>query len=342
VRADHAGAAEVEAKHLAGLAILVATEPRRRPDLTPPLALLAGRLAREELNLRPWSADAWQMLGICSLALGAQGPAAVPDPTAPMTPARQSWDPIQSLSYAQAAYNLRQALQRSPNDFAALETLRTLMHKRGMLDSALDAARRLAQLRPRTSRQSLVLSELNRQLPDLERQVAESKGRVRNRWKNLDELAADLNVCLDHGLLETALSLLGPRFEEVQMPWELADRFAGVCMHLGYPDRARRVWQKTAADTPAARARTWERIGSSYLAEGRCREALDAYRKSLDEAPDLVDAHWGLARVYMEVGDAKSASEHSQAGLRLARRSTERQAFEDIRRLVEPYARSDG
>jgi len=57
----------------------------------------------------------------------------------------------------------------------------------------------------------------------------------------------------------------------------------------------------------------WNNLGLVYWLDGRFREAIAAYEKTLAIDPEDLNAHYNLMRVYRATGDRKNAEIHDAA-----------------------------
>ncbi len=116
------------------------------------------------------------------------------------------------------------------------------------------------------------------------------------------------------------------------------NRAATLRLHLGEPARARELWQKAAPVPPQSAIRD-ARIGASYLVENDFEAARRYYRQALAAKPDLFEAHYGLAVLEQDSGNAAAALEAARAAVRSAPDDAASSAARVIAARVAPYAR---
>ncbi|MFL5244645.1 MAG: tetratricopeptide repeat protein [Gemmataceae bacterium] len=277
-----------------------------------PWLLLSLDRTQQALREDPESAAAWITRGNCF------GMLLFDNERAPVGP-HEDWDPTLSLGWAQSTFCFRQALERAPDNEIVLQTLLQSFGARRMIDAQRDIGARLLA----TGR--------------LAREQAEAIRRL------LDRVAPPINSPAGHGkeLFDTAVRLLqsGRPIEATLLAekvdqrgqtwtWPVADRLAGVFMHLGYPRKARLIWER-AGGAPSEAVRL-ERLASTYWVEGESDEAVNLYRKSLAADPGHSETNWALAWLYAQRGDATFA--HG-ACLQFKRTSPTSRLNEEISRL---------
>jgi tetratricopeptide (TPR) repeat protein len=75
------------------------------------------------------------------------------------------------------------------------------------------------------------------------------------------------------------------------------------------------------------------------LVTGLLRQSVETYREVLKIAPENIDAHFGLARAYLDLGDAPNSYAESQRTLELPGLSDEqRHNLEWMAELARPFA----
>jgi tetratricopeptide (TPR) repeat protein len=120
--------------------------------------------------------------------------------------------------------------------------------------------------------------------------------------------------------------------------WPLAERVAGMYLHLGQPAEARSVWERAPAPSPAVRNC---RLAETYWVERDHDTAARLYRAALAEDPRLTDACWGLAVLEAQRGDAAAALRACRDGLRLSLRERQRADLQALAALLTPFGPAD-
>jgi hypothetical protein len=87
--------------------------------------------------------------------------------------------------------------------------------------------------------------------------------------------------------------------------WPCLDAVACCYLQLGYPDKARHVWER-AKGAPTEGTRL-VRIAATHWTERNLTEALRIYKNVQATEPGLPDVGWSLAWLHTEMGDAASA-----------------------------------
>jgi adenylate cyclase len=83
--------------------------------------------------------------------------------------------------------------------------------------------------------------------------------------------------------------------------------YAGALLVACRPQEAIPMFQKAIRLNPNASARTFAMLGQALRMAGRFEEAVSAYKKSLQRAPDFVIAHIGLGATYSFMGRENEA-----------------------------------
>jgi tetratricopeptide (TPR) repeat protein len=307
-----------------------ALQAHRRPDLARPQVLLgldyAGRIRQAD----PASLDGWKLLGKLEMVrepLAADG--------APVRRYRLPFDSVHDLSVVRATYDLRRAQELAPQDFLTLFLLRDLYAARGMDEAELSILEQLGRLRPRNDKQAKIIPAAAEQ----RRQCADRLGPAPPAtWENLSDLDRKVVELLAHGRLRTAVELLERAYPGEPRPWEITDRIGTLWMHLGEPVRARAAWENAPAASDAASGRRAARLAATYLVEGDIDTARRHYRAALSAAPDLFEAHYGLAVLEQDAGQAAAALGAARGALSSAPDDVSRSAAGAIANLVRPYA----
>jgi hypothetical protein len=238
-------------------------------------------------------AQFWKVLSSCYMAL-------LPDLRVPPPSLAAGWDAYSGIRWAQSTYCLRQALIHTPTHEASLKSLSSSFRVRRMADALRSV--------------SLVLLEAGHLSGDeaqLARQFADRVGPPLEFRAGLDPVQT-IGLLLGDGRPEDA-TRYADSLPGRALPWPLADAVAGAWLHLGYPDRARRVWQ--AASGPPSEAIRLARVASSYWAERDYTAAEQTYLQVRQAAPELLEPHWALAWIATELGRAGQAAESARAAL---------------------------
>lgn len=80
-------------------------------------------------------------------------------------------------------------------------------------------------------------------------------------------------------------------------------------------DRYRDVWSRAPAPDRLAEASIWLQRGDRMMAEGRPREAVQAYRRVTQSAPDFPIGFFGLGAAFAELGEDDQAARAFRQGL---------------------------
>jgi len=120
--------------------------------------------------------------------------------------------------------------------------------------------------------------------------------------------------------------------------WDLADRVAGACLHLGQPALARQLWQRAAA--PPSEAVRQSRLADAYWVERDFEAAIVHYQEARRLNPRLVEPRWALTWLYAELAQAGPALEVCREGLALPLEPEIRSQLETLERLLQASAAS--
>jgi adenylate cyclase len=97
-----------------------------------------------------------------------------------------------------------------------------------------------------------------------------------------------------------------------------ANLMYGMSLHYGgRPEEAIPVLQKAIRLNPLGETGNFLNLGHAYRATGRFEEAVSAYKKSLQRAPNNFFAHLGLAATYSMMGREQEARAEAAEVLRL-------------------------
>ncbi len=301
-------------------------ESQARPDRARPLVWLGEDFARRILRDAPDSIDGWKNLGQIELF---REPPAAPSPRF-----RLPLDPVFDLSLIRATYALKRASQVAPNDFLTLIYLRMAYEVRSMTEAVLPILDRIAAVRPINVQQVDQQSQASAARAEVERKLGSRPSLV---WANKSDLAQVETALLASGRTESAAKLLEGAIPAERAPWEVVERTATLWLHLGEPVRARRLLEQAAEPTlPAIRE---ARIGTTYLVEGDFAAARSHYRRALEASPDSFEAHYCLAVLEQDAGDAVASYDHALRAIELAPHDAARSAARVIASSVAKFAR---
>ena len=309
-----------------------ALQSRGRPGLARPLVLLGLDYARRVREADPDSLESWKLLGKLEMV---REPIAIEGP--PVRRYRLAFDPVHDLSLVRATYDLRRAHEIAPRDFLSLFLLKSLFEARGMDEAEVPVLEQLGRVVPIKPDQAECVEAAKSLRDQLVRRLGNDAPPSAD-WKNLSELDKKLIDLLASGRVRSAAELLEQAYPGGRRLWEVSDRLGTLWLHLGEPARARAVWE--AADAPAgpAVASRAARIGVTHLVEGDFDAARRRYREALTAAPDLFEAHYGLAVLEQDAGRADAALTAARAALAAAPGDVARSAAGAIITLVRPYS----
>jgi adenylate cyclase len=95
------------------------------------------------------------------------------------------------------------------------------------------------------------------------------------------------------------------------------DTYATVLVMACRPEEAIPLLQKAIRLNPNAAADTFAYLGNALRNAGRFEEAVSAYKKALQRAPDFIVPHIGLATTYSLMGREKEARAEAEKVLRI-------------------------
>jgi tetratricopeptide (TPR) repeat protein len=156
-------------------------------------------------------------------------------------------------------------------------------------------------------------------------------------WGNKNELDQVLTALLSTGRAATAAELLEEANPAEHPSWEAVDRTATLWLHLGEPARARRLLEKAAVSPPQAVRDV--RIGTTYLVEGDFAAARRHYQRAIEDSPESFEAHYSLAVLEQDAGDAVAAYDHAFQAIKLAANEAARSAARAIASSVARFGR---
>jgi tetratricopeptide (TPR) repeat protein len=260
------------------------------------------------------------MAGLCHWSL-------LPKLRGPPARSLGSWGPFNDLGWAQATWCFRRAHLLAPDSPSPLHALYRLFAARGLADAQRTVGQRLLALGQLSADQRAEVRLLSRRL-----------GAVGHRdGIALEELPALLLGLLQGNRPEEAVRLLGQAGArgKLEWDWDLADRLATACMHLGRPELARKLWlDARAPPSPAVRE---SRLGDTFWVERDFDAALRHYRAARRLQPRLAEPCWALAWLHAQRGEADEALAACRAGLALPVPEPMRAELRALARLLRAH-----
>jgi tetratricopeptide (TPR) repeat protein len=296
-------------------------------NLGRPLLWLGLDDARRGIEAVPDSAEAWKNLGLLEHFREPQ--------VEPSARFRAAFDPVFDLSIVRATYALARAAELAPSDFLTLVSLELTYKTRLMHEAALPLLDRLEVLYPANRLQVRQQSEIAAAREEYQRKLGTPPPTT---WRNLNELDQIVTAQLSSGRAASAAALLERTYPPDRAMWQVVDRMATLRLHLGEPVHARELLQKAAAATePAIRD---ARIGTTYLVECNFDAARRYYRQSLAAKPDLFEAHYCLAVLEQDAGNAGGALAAARKAIETAPSAAARSAARVIAAGVAPHVQA--
>ncbi len=99
--------------------------------------------------------------------------------------------------------------------------------------------------------------------------------------------------------------------------WDVNFMYTSTLLFAGWPEEAIPLFQKAIRLNPNAGTNTFVFLGNASRNAGRFEEAVPAYKKGLQRAPDNIIAHIGLGRTYSLMGREKEARVEAEEVLRI-------------------------
>jgi adenylate cyclase len=93
--------------------------------------------------------------------------------------------------------------------------------------------------------------------------------------------------------------------------------YASTLLFAGWPEEAIPLFQKAIRLNPNAATNTFVYLGHALRNAGRFEEAIPAYKKGLQRAPDNIVAHVGLGSTYSWMGREEEARAEAAEILRI-------------------------
>jgi tetratricopeptide (TPR) repeat protein len=244
------------------------------------------------------------------------------------------WDPSSLLDLTRARYYLDRAWRRKPDDFIALVHLYTvakLQSDRTMQDRVGSA---IVRRGPRTPAERTLVHGIEAEW----QQFASDDRNPAGDWA-FDPLArreAILNR-LAQGRPDVALRFFPTDSADRQrMEPDMVDLYSGLSLLLGQPQF---VLDSTLHPSDENTAASLVLRGHAQLIMGSLRASIDTYRQAIEAAPENIEAHIGLARAYLDLGDAKNTTAEARRALALQGLSDlERHQLEWMAEMSQPFA----
>jgi tetratricopeptide (TPR) repeat protein len=291
-----------------------------------PLVLHAIGAARRYRELRPEDAYGWRLLALLETLREPElmaGSAA-----GPIRRYLRPFDPVNDLSAGRAATLGVEALRRNPEDAKVGLSLASLFLARGLDDAALPLFERLATFDP--ARQTMAVTASTQTMARGEMEAI--RGRLgpqpSSGWQNRDELTRNLEARLQRGWVRSAAEFLEAAYPPASRTWPVADRIGTLWLHVGEAERARAAW--AGAVDPPRPSLVASRVGAALYAQDDLDGARKSYGRAVELEPDLFEAHYGLACVARDAGDASDAMESGRKAATLAPHAEARRAAELI------------
>ena len=313
---------------------LIGTQCRARPGgdaLAQAIFLVGLDEARRLRAVDPSNLDGWKQAGLIEYIRDLI-------PTEAVLPRfRLPFDPVFDLPPARATYDLTKALEIDPADGYLQFFLARLYQGRGMDEAAVPLLDRFVDQPNKNLTQRAEKARAVDQLAAIRARLGPSPA---TKWANLSELDRLVATLSASGRASTLADLMESAYRPEARPWDWADRLATIRLHLGEPSRARSIWLAAKAGAPAAPRLA--RIAATYLVEGDFEEARRSYREAIAADPDSFEAHYGLALLESDAGDADPATAEARLAVRSARNDHSRSAARSIFDLASPYIKKPG
>jgi len=327
LESDRLAPAEIQALAKA-LGAYVMALGGQRPELARPIVWLGQDAVRRLMLLYPNTPLAWKVLAQLELFRENLGK--------PAPRYRMPYNPVHDLALFRATYALQKTLASAPEDFLSLVLLRAAYEARQMNEQARQTVERLIRLAPINLAQQQQIAQA--------RQVLESwhptppVDPAAMNWRNLSELDQKLSSLLEAGQVEPALELVESALADEGGPWALADTAATLRLHLGDPVRARWHWER-AGEPPRPGLRQ-ARIGLANLIAAQTQQAREQLTQAIKINPELFEAHYLLAVLEQDSGNALPALEAAQNALKQAADEVDRLAARVLAAGLAPYVRA--
>jgi tetratricopeptide (TPR) repeat protein len=204
-----------------------------------------------------------------------------------------------------------------------------------MDEAELPVVAQLEQIHPINREQAALIASAGVRRRELEARLGPP---APVHWENLSALDQAVTGLLAHGRVRSAALLLESAYPAERRPADVADRVGTLWLHLGEPARARAIWERSGNAPDALRT---ARLALTHLVEGDDNTARQLYRDAAASAPDLFEAHYGLAILEEDAGRAAAALAAALKAQETAPSDVARSAAGALVRLVRPYASDD-
>jgi tetratricopeptide (TPR) repeat protein len=313
--------------------LALALNERRRDDTARPLLLLGAGLARQWRDAEPKNAEAWKAIGLFESLREPLG-----TPEHPVARYLSPFDPVFDLSPSRTVYALRQALDRDEQNIQVLLMLSSHDASYGLNEAAVPILERMASLdlpNLEVAVRRQAREGARRQLVELRKELGPEPP---TEWKNMAELDRNYRALLNSGRVGKAADLLESAYPIASRPWDVTDRLATLRLHLGRPDLAEAIWN--AAIAPPRPGLRTARIAASELILGDYEAARLHFLEALKIEPKLFEAHYGLAVLERDAGDADAAVISARRALEFAPNDVAKRAAKGILEIAAPFASS--
>lgn len=281
--------------------------PTARESLTYPFLWSGIDAALQVIRIAPDNPEAWKYLGQIEMARPAVSGSVSPKFSL-------SFDPVRDLGPLRATYALRRANELIPEDYTTLLGLSASFSERGMLGEAKAALEKVGRLRSINQTQTKFTLESRGVIEDIREKMGDAPAL---EWRNLSELDQIVSKLIASGRIAELADFLERAYPVDRASWEEVDKIATTRLQLGQPSRARELWSR--AKPPPRPGIRQARIAVTYFAEGALDLARNAYREAIESAPELFEAHYGLAVLEQDAGNADEAHDHALIAMDLAK-----------------------
>jgi tetratricopeptide (TPR) repeat protein len=231
------------------------------------------------------------------------------------------------LRWAQATYCYRRALQIQPDSASAWRFLAMAYGQRRMIEAEIDAGQQWLHF-------DVEVQPNQRAQFEAQRKAFVASSSAVDASQPLP--AAIVGLVREGRVLSAAQRL--ETSGTSSFPWSFAELAAGLYLHLGRPEEARRIWQE-ASQCPSPALKHC-RLACTYWVERDHEAALRQYLAAQEADPRLAEAAWGLALLQTQLGDASAALDACRRGLKLDLNPHQRAQLEQLQKLLDPYASS--
>jgi tetratricopeptide (TPR) repeat protein len=225
------------------------------------------------------------------------------------------WDSAAMLDLGRARYFLERARQQRPDDFSTLAYLYELSSVQLDRDAQRRFGNELIQTGARNAAQRGVLQSV----------IADHR---LARDPDAAQPPVDLNTVTDIDTARRLVSqylatqqpqlaqraLLACRQRLGRLPWDLAERLADLSLFLGSPGTG---LEPRSIEGHFDESKLLARRGTAQLVMASLRTSVETYEAALELDSGNLEACFGLARAYLELGDAARSMAYCQRALAL-------------------------